>query len=100
MRPGDGWGKTYHSKNKVLYGNNGFSILDTELEFEHLTFTKNVANIVEKLKSDAGYFVKQGIGLREILNGNLKNAVTYEELGQVQRDYADREKELRAMIDG
>ena len=50
LRPGGGWGKTYHSKNKSLYGNNGFNILDTGVEFEHLTFTKNVPNILKKME--------------------------------------------------
>ena len=95
LRSGDGYGKTYHSKNWSLYGNNGFKILDTGIEFEHLTFTKNVMNILKKMEGDDGYYKKQNIGLREILDGHRKQQVIYSELEEVKRDYAKREKELR-----
>ena len=98
LRKGAPWGATYHSKNIKGYGSNGFKILDTGIEFEHLTFTKNVNNIVEKLKSDDGYFIKQNIGIQEIVNGTHPHGVVYDELSGVKQEYAEREQELLGRI--
>ena len=95
LRPGPGWGQTYHSKNKMLYGHNGFKILDTGIEFEHLTFTKNVPNILSKMESQDGYYKKQSVDLGVILEGHKPHEVVYQELGTVAMVYADREKELK-----
>jgi len=38
------------------------------------------------------------VGLKEILDGHRKQQVIYSELEGVQRDYAEREKELRGKL--
>ena len=98
LKRGESWGKTYHSKNRSLYGDNGFNILNTGLCFEHLTFTKKVERVLGKLNYQDRYFQLQGIGVREVLDGSHDHDVKYAELTEVGLNYADREAKLRNTI--
>jgi hypothetical protein len=98
LRRGEGWGKTYHSKNRSLYGDNGFRILNTGLDFEHLTFTKNPDRVIAKLDYPDRYFQLQGIGVKEVVEGSHDYGVTYAELKDVQTQYAARELDLRSLV--
>jgi len=98
LQRGENWGRTYHSKNRSLYGDNGFKMLNTGLCFEHLTFTKNVEGVVRKANLPDGYFKSQGIGIREILDGSHDYGVMYDELAQVREQYAEMAEQLRGRV--
>ena len=95
LRSGKGYGATYHSKMRSLYGDNGFSVLKADVNFEHLLFTKNPEFVAERLKYS--YFADQGLKIAQVCGGSGLHDVEYAELSSVYPEYAIREAQLKAM---
>lgn len=89
-----GWGDTFNSK---FLANNpwGFNLLDTDLEFEHLSFTRDHQSLAKKLQHE--YFVACGLDARRVLDGDEYYPRRYPELEYIPVAYSQDVEALRLM---
>lgn len=93
LRPGR-WGDSFNSKfmNHNPYG---FNIIRTNVQFEHLQFTRFPQSLIAKISQQYWISCKAGIG--HVLNGDEPYDLEYKELTEVRPSYLDHIEALRVL---
>jgi hypothetical protein len=94
LRPGK-WGTTFNSK--FLNNNpNGFQILRTDCQFEHLQFSRSPQSLITKLSHP--YWIQCQMGIRKVLAGSEPYPIEYQELTEIKSDYAQHIEHLLTFV--